>query len=251
MRPIVAMELFRQITQEYFAHGTVKFADQSRVQKSSLPLVVLKPGAVRRPLHPNVELVDGELVQCYPSRLSFTVDLFTHGAPVKASAEDEAATGIPEGTVVAYANTAMSDLTEFMDYLNSQHVIDWCAANDCSVLTDGDPQDTSGVVNDTNYEYRARLTVMFYFTQQVTGYAGASHENSILYPDGAGGWTSTPPVETESPTNGYVTEAMEKEAAAKVEPVYEPTPSGGGSEELVSEETGYFTEVEIKEEKLL
>ncbi len=250
MRPLQAMELFRVITQEYFHNGKVKFADQSRVQKSDLPLVVIKPGAVRRPLHPNAEVVDGELVQCYPSRLSFTVDLFTHGQPVTVTAEESEATGIPEGTVVSYANSAMNDLTEYMDYLNSQHVIDWCHVNDASILTDGDPQDTSGVVNDTNYEYRARITVMFYFTQKATGRAGTSHENSILYPDGEGGWTSTPPVETESPTNGYVTDAMAKEAEAKVEPVYEPTTSGGGSEALVSEEAGYFTEVEIKEESL-
>ena len=42
---------------------------------------------------------------------------------------------------------------------------------------------------------------------------------------------------------------MKKEAAAVVEPGFEQTSSGGGTEELAKERTGYFTEVEIKEEK--
>lgn len=33
-----------------------------------------------------------------------------------------------------------------------------------------------------------------------------------------------------------------------VVPTFEPSASGGGTEELAKEETGYFTEVEIKEE---
>lgn len=34
-----------------------------------------------------------------------------------------------------------------------------------------------------------------------------------------------------------------------VKPEFTPTASGGGTEELASLETGYFTEAEIKEEK--
>ena len=43
--------------------------------------------------------------------------------------------------------------------------------------------------------------------------------------------------------------AVKKEEAAIVEPTFEETSSGGGTEELAKERTGYFTEVEIKEEK--
>lgn len=57
-------------------------------------------------------------------------------------------------------------------------------------------------------------------------------------------------METESPTNGYETDAMKKARGQQaVEPEFEQTSSGGGTEELAKETTGYFTEVEIKEEK--
>ena len=118
-----------------------------------------------------------------------------------------------------------------------------------SILIDGDVQDLTGVVNDTNYEYRARMSVLLYFTQKAVGPTAVLKESSIQYPDGEGGYTPETPLETESPTNGYETDAMKKEEAAIVEPEFEQTSSCGGTEELAKETTGYFTEVEIKEEK--
>lgn len=249
MRVIEANELFRAVTQTYFAGGTVLFAHQSRVQKKELPLIIITPGPAHRPLHPAETQIDGETVQSYPSRISYTVDLFTHGSPVVVTAEDAEATGIPEGTVTGYENTAMNDMLSYMSFLNSQYVIDWCSVNDAAILADDDPQDLTAAINDTNYEFRSRLTVQFYFTQEAIGYAGTLRETSIKYPDGTGGWTSVRPVETESPTNGYVTEAMLRERQAKVVPESETTSSGGGSEELASRDAGYFTEAEIKEEE--
>lgn len=62
-------------------------------------------------------------------------------------------------------------------------------------------------------------------------------------------YTDQPPVETESPSGGAVTDADAVESGAIVEPVFTQTSTGGGTEELASAEGGYFTEVEIKEEK--
>lgn len=240
MRVTEARELFRQLTAKYFAGATVTFSNQSRAAKPRVPLVTITPGPVRRPTSANYCLTDDEVVGHYLSRISFQVDLFTHGSPI---VDEET------GQTVAYENTAMDDMLSFADFLNSDYTVRWCHVKDVSILIDGDVQDLTGVVNDTNYEYRARMSVLLYFTQKTVGPAAVLAESSVQYPDDEGNYTPEPPLETESPTNGYKTEAVKKEEAAIVEPTFEETSSGGGTEELAKERTGYFTEVEIKEEK--
>mgnify|MGYP000166907413 FL=1 len=72
------------------------------------------------------------------------------------------------------------------------------------------------------------MLVLFYFTQNAVGYAGVLGEDSIKVPEGTDkdDWKD-----------------------ATIDPEFKPSSTGGGSEELASKETGYFTEVEIKEEK--
>lgn len=240
MREGEAKELFRQITQEYFAGATVIFSNQSRAAKFSGPLIVITPGPIKRPSSPVRSHIDGELVNSYPSRITFTVDLFTHGAPV---IDDES------GQTVAYENTATEDMLSYVDFLNSDYVIELSHRNDVAVLVDGDVTDLTGIINDTNYEYRARISVWFSFMHRAIGRTAVLAERSVLYPDGHGGFTPVRPIEKESPTGGYITEAMRIEAEAVVRPDYNETSTGGGSDKLAAEQTGYFTEVEIKEEK--
>lgn len=266
MRVTEARELFRQITKQYFASANVIFSNQSRAAKPKLGLVVLTPGPVKRPHLPNYHQVDDVMVGSYESRLTITVDLFTHGSPV---IDDDT------GKVAAYENTAVDDILAYANYLNSQFVTEWSHMNDVTVLLEGDAQDLTGIINDNNYEYRARVTVMFYFTQKAVGMAAVSSEQSIRYPiyvrdpdtgeferDDEGNpviehdpetgeplYTEDPPVETESNSGGLTTDADVVEEGAIVEPVFTQTSTGGGTEELASAEGGYFTEVEIKEEK--
>lgn len=238
-----AKELFRQLTATYFARANVTFSRQSRVAKQAQPLVLLTSGNVNRPGTPNYSTVNGVVVGNYLSRLSFTVDLFTNGVAV---------TDPDTGRTVAYEDNALDDMLSFADFLNSEYTVFWCHEHDVAVLVDGDAQDLTGLVNDNNYEYRARLTVLFYFTQQAVEHAAVLHENSIVYPtdDPDKPYSPEEPVETESPTGGYETDYIKKMRSAKVEPDFEPTASGGGSEELAQESAGYFNEAEIKEEKL-
>lgn len=235
-------ELFRKLTQSYFAGASVIYGRQSRVAKTDVPLISLTAGNVRRFTNPVYKMVDGELVGSYGSRLAVTVDLFTKGAPVK---DDDT------GETIAFENTAMDDILDFADFLGSQYVVEWCHRNDLSVLIDGEAQDMTGLVNDNNYDFRSRLNVMIYFTQHTVGSTAVLEEGSILYPTGdndeAGNPTYSPkePVSTESTTGTYP--GLEKENAI-IKPDFKQNPSGGGSEELAELEVGYFTEVEIKEE---
>ncbi len=128
--------------------------------------------------------------------------------------------------------------------------VQWSHQNDVSILIDGDVLNLTGVVNDTSYEFRSRLTVQFYFTQKAVGASTALLESSLQYPTGEKDpetqeptYTPTEPPETDSKSGPW---GDEEEPI--VVPTFEPSASGGGTEELAKEETGYFTEVEIKEE---
>ena len=238
-----ARELFRQITETYFSGASVVFSNQSRVAKQQQPLVVIAAGNLSRPWVPNYSAVDGIMVGHYLSKLSFTVDLFTNGYPV-----------IDPDTsrIVAYEDNALDDILSFADFLNSDYCIQWSHDHDVAIQLDGDALNMTGLINDNNYEYRARLSVLFYFTQQAIDRAAVLGEDSIVYPTGdpKNPYSPEKPAETESPTGGYETDYIRKTEDAKVQPTYKPSTSGGGNEELAQESIGYFSEAEIKEEKL-
>lgn len=243
MRVGEAKELFRQLTQSYFVSATVAFARQSRQPKANLPLVTITPGNVKRPNAPNYEIVNGTIVGNYLSRLSITIDLFTHGSPI---IDEES------GQTLAYENTALDDMLAFADFLNSEDTVQWCDRKDVSILIDGDAQDLTGIVNDTTYEYRSRLTVFFYFTQKAIGATSVASEASILYPTGEEDEFGEPiyapgePVETESTTGDFDYDSEDKpEPVVKTE--FEQSSSGGGSKELADKQVGWFNEVEFTE----
>ena len=240
MRVNEAKELFRSLTKAFFANATVTFSRQSRVAKPTLPLVTITPGNVHRDMHPVYTLIDGVQVGHYASRISMTVDLFTHGLPVYDPETNEPG---------AYENTAVDDMLVFADFLGSQYTVEWCHSHDVSLHIEGEVQDLTGVVNDNNYEFRSRVEVMFYFTQKAIGHTGVLGEDSLRYPTGIIGpdgepiYTTVKPVPTDS-----VTPDLEQDPGAIIDPVFTQTSSGGGTEELAAMDTGYFTKAEIKEE---
>lgn len=243
MRVGEAKELFRQLAKRYFVSATVAFARQSRQPKADLPLVMLMPGNVKRPNTPNYETVNGTIVGNYLSRLSITIDLFTHGSPI---IDEET------GQTFAYENAALDDMLAFADFLNSEDTVQWCDRNDVSILIDGDAQDLTGIVNDTTYEYRSRLTVFFYFTQKAIGATAVASEASILYPTGEKDENGEPiyapgePIETESTSGDFGYDA-EDAVLPVVKTEFEQSSSGGGNKELADKQVGWFNEVEFTE----
>lgn len=246
MRTTEVKELFRDLTQGYFAGAWVTFSRQSRAAKPEIPLVSITPGNVKRPLNPAYENAGGEMLGYYPSRIQMTVDLFTRG---KAVFDNET------GQTVAYENTAVDDMLAFADFLNSPHTVEWSNVHDVTLLIEGDVQDLTGLVNDNNYEFRSRMIVMLYFTQRAVGYAAVATEESIqLVP-------TDPPVtpnlgEEDLGSSDLGDEGDSTPDSTKpkpgdtvIVPQFEQTSSGGGFEELAKETTGYFIGAEIKEEK--
>lgn len=153
-----AKELFLSLTKEHFASSTVIFANQSRTAKPNIPLVTLLFGTASTHRSPN-EMFDHELIDgYYLTKIPITVDLFTNGSPV-----------MDNGVEIARENTALDEMLLFRNFLNSQYVTEWCNTNDVSIVLDGNTEDLTGLVNDTTYEFRSRLSVSFYFTQNTVG----------------------------------------------------------------------------------
>lgn len=244
---------FLNITKKYFAGATVDYANRSSSVKPESPYVCLTPGTPVRDQFPVERIVDERLVRYYQTRLPIQVDLFTNG---KEGQPDE-------NGFVRMEDTAVEDLMDFLDYLESHYVLHWCDRIDASITVNGGVQPLSGVLTDTDFQYRAMVELTFSFVHKAVGHAGVLGEGSIRHPGETGPGTPSQPGETPPPEEpgvspsqpqgdgsepGYVV-PDDTGADVEVKPAYQPTPSGGRSEELVNTETGYFSEVDIKYKK--
>jgi hypothetical protein len=162
MKVADATNLFLQLAKGYFEGYMVIYAKQSRTPKPDIPLVTLTLGNVSRQLAPTNVINGGDIVGYYQSRIPIIIDLFTNGEPI-----------IEDGSVVAYSNTALDEILGFADYINSPEIVDWCRDNNISLLLEGEAQDITGLVNDTNYEYRSRMEAGLSFTHKAA--SGTRH----------------------------------------------------------------------------
>lgn len=251
-----ARKHLKNITQKYFAGATVDFAKQSSKVRAKAPFVCLTLGSPTRDSFPTQRMVDDRMVSYYQTRLPVQIDLFTNGAE-----------GEPGGNgFVSMEDTSVDDLTDFVDYLESWYVTDWCHRIGAAIIVNGGVQALTGLVTDTDYEYRAMVEIVFCYVHKAVGYTGIQGEASIQHPsEGAttppespeepgepvqpGGPSVTPVPKGDGSEPGYVV-PEDTEEGVTVKPVFEPTASGGGSQELVENtETGYFGKVNIEYKK--
>ena len=158
------------------------------------------------------------------------IDLFTHGRKKV----------LKRGQTPIMENTAEDDMLSFADFLNSDFVIQWCHERDLSIIVPNTVEDLTGLINDTNYEYRAMMEVQIGFTMTAIGYTGVMSPESIKH----SGVTVDPETGEQTPYE-YTGGDIQGEDVTAMEPVAAQTPSGGGNAELAEQEGGYFTNVEI------
>lgn len=217
-----ARKLMRDLLDQYFQSATTMYGSQSNAVKPSAPLVTLSTVSISRPTNPPTATVDGHPVSYYPMTMALQVDLYTKGSPVEVNHRQS----------VPLENTALSDMIEFANFLGSEYIVNWSHQNDVAVFVNGDVRDTTALMNNASFQFRATLELTMYFTQKAVGYTGILDPVSIKH--------STPEGEAEGD---------DQAPDVYVKPEFRPTPSGGGTTELAEEPIGYFTEVEIKEEK--
>lgn len=193
----------------YWGGATVVWGATDKV-KPLAPLVVLRLGTVTRATQPITQMINGVVFSAYPSEVPLQIDLFTKGGTVDT----------PEG---AYAeNTATSDLLAFINYLDSTATIEWSNKNDVGLSLINGVQNLSEVINGSEWQYRAMAETLLTFTQWAAECNGVLTEENIIFDD------KGVPIGVNNAD-------------------WQPTASGGGTEELARVKSGAFDETPINQ----
>ncbi len=207
-------DILYSTTARYFSGATVGIFNSKQVKKLK-PLVGMKFGNLQVSTFPNEAVYDGELCDYYPCSMKMEVHLFTNGKKLSNG---------------AMANTAVGDLTDYVNFMASKLMTDELGKLDITVLPAGVVRDVSAFINDASFEYRAMVEFDVSFTMASVGYAGILDESSVKLdqPDPERPGQVLPP---------------------HIDPVWSETSSGGRNTELAEKVTGYFTDVKIEEMK--
>lgn len=174
MNLVEVKERLYDATAKFFAGATVIWTEQIGT-KPQLPYVTLKVSGIRRTSFP-VEDDDGN--RTYQCGTTAEINLYTKGKPL---VEGEKVTG-------NFINTAMSDLMEFSNFLESDDMVDYFANAGIDVSLMPPVRDLTDLQNDSKYRYRAMAEYTVSFADNATGrYATGSMP---LVPNSSGGGTA-------------------------------------------------------------
>lgn len=224
-----------ELTQFYFKNATVIHGRQSHIAKQGKPLVTLYTGVVTRPLNPPTRIIDGRPVSFYPSSVTVQIDLFTMGQKKE----------LAHGYTPVMENTAADDMMSFVNFLNSELAVRYCHQKDIALVVPNTVQDLTGLINDTAYEYRAMIEVTVYFTSMAIGYSGTLAESSLTKNSGSSGGSEGSESSGSSGSSSDGSSGGDEAEDYILKPEVVETPSGGGNDEVLTDEDGYFTNVEI------
>lgn len=163
-----------KVTEFYFAGATVLWAELANT-KPPLPYVTLKVGHLDRTAFP-IEEETEERERSYQCSTILEVNLYTKG---KSMITEEKTTG-------SYANTALSDLTSFTNFLESEEITDRLAKDGIAISLMPPERDLSFLENETAYRYRAMAEYVVSFVIQADGAYGIG---GMEIPNSSGGGT--------------------------------------------------------------
>lgn len=165
----------------YFSGASVIWAEQINTTPP-LPYVTLKMGGVGRTRVP-VEDKDDFNHRYYPSSTTLEINLYTAGKPVTAGdgTEDPRTMGFTDN----YVNTAVSDLTEFFNYLESEYTTDYLTGKGIDICLNPPVRDLTSLQNNRSYRYRAMAEAAVSFSWEANNAYGIGYMTDI--PDSSGG----------------------------------------------------------------
>lgn len=161
------------LTELFFKGATVIWSEQINT-KPPLPYVTLKCGGVNRTSFP---VDDGDGRRVYQAKTTWEVNLYTKGQSIT----------VGEGVTGNYANTAVSDLTEFTIFLDSESIVDIIAGYGMDVTLMPPVRDLTNLQNDSKYRYRAMAEFSVSYVQEADGPYGTG--GMPLVPNSSGGGT--------------------------------------------------------------
>lgn len=213
MRLYDLKEYVYTLVQSYFQSAIITWANEVSIKKKP-PQITLQLGNVRRSTFPiDQSQVDGKVVRYYPSTVMLNINSFIIGNGAANESQD---------------NTAISDLNEFINYIDSPEVVDTLYQAGLSFSITGPIQDVPKLLGTTHYEYRAMVELQIDFTQEVNGRYSLGHPSSELVFDTRNETWVEPPTIPE----------ME----------WKPTASGGGSYDLEHAPQMSFDSIELEEQ---
>ena len=236
-------ETIRQVVKRYLVGASVKWIDENNIKPVG-PLVTLQLRNIQRELFSIDENRQGRAVKLWHTRAMLDVNLYTPGAVGNAQ----------PGIRPKAENTALNDMQDFINYIDSDYVYGILGPLDVTILPEGMAQDVSELVDNSKYEYRAMQEFTVDFIQNAAGVSGILH---IPAKEESGKDPANPdiPVDPDNPSNPDHPSSPDDSASALPDPsTWKPTASGGGSKELAEKElaeadTGWFEAAEVEEMK--
>lgn len=110
----------------------------------------------------------------YNYSMTFEINLYTKGKPVKA------------GTETYYENTAVEDLDEFIRFLDSPKISDITSGNNVTIVFNPPVRDVSELIGDTKFNYRSMAEFTVSFTDLASGEYGIHNKTNVPNPSGGG-----------------------------------------------------------------
>lgn len=163
------------ITSMFFAGASVIWAEQINT-KPVPPYVVLKFGSVQRTAFP---AVNEDLDRYYPCSTTVEINLYTKGKPID----------IEENVTGNNINTAVSDMLDFFNFIESDNITNLLAAKGIDISLIPPVRDLTSLQNDSRYRYRAMAEATILFTMEANGPYGTGSMSYV--PNSSQGGTET------------------------------------------------------------
>jgi len=166
----------------YFAGASVIWAEQINTTPS-LPYVTLKTGGVGRTRVPVVDGDDFNRMH-YPSTTTLEINLYTAGKPVETEDHTDRESA-EKGFTGNHENTAVSDLTDFFNYLESEYTTDYLTGKGVNICLNPPVRDLTSLQNNREYRFRAMAEASVSFSWEADNAYGVGCMPEI--PDSSGG----------------------------------------------------------------
>lgn len=165
-------DLIYTVVTEYFTSATVLWAEQGNV-KPKPPYVVIKFSNISR--EPYTVDNDTDFRKFYHCTAAMEINLYTLGESIVVRRNE---TG-------SYKNSALADLMEFSNYMESISVTDTLMKSDLSLRLISPIRDFTSLENSSSFRYRAMAEFIVYFTEEVSGMYGMT--STTTYSASGGG----------------------------------------------------------------
>ena len=153
----------------FFEDGTVFFVEED-IAEPPIPYITLAFRDLKRKQFANENVYNDVPIKTWHYDCTVDMNIYTAGRQI-------------QGPV--YANTAMEDMVDFIDFMESYDTTDMLMEKDlCMILVNGSVRDISELINDSRYRYRSYAQFVVSFTDKTEGIYG---QNGKTAPNASGG----------------------------------------------------------------